>query len=1122
MAVDTSAVQITINVVDGNSGEVVSKVTQSLGQLGAAGATTGQRVKEGMGAAGAGASSAREKVHLLTEEFGIHLPRAFRGIIAESKAAQTALSMVGTALIGLGAIQIGAMVFTQLYEGVKKLYEEYVDVNKSVDEYIQKAGEAAGQKLFDTASFETANGLLREANLQISELENKKKHYIDANAVIEGMGNGMYPGAMPMRSFTPRDDKELALQYQNRDAAKARAEELAVQMEEKGVEAQNSYASATAQAWQRSNVETQNAINLAKKHLDVTQAHEKSLYETTRALRMQQDLENRTPENQRIRVHEVDPNAGKAEYDQEVAIGKLRAKADSVAFGRMATEERIKLHNEATNASLRGEALYREQAKQQIDELTRKHVASEEAVNDVWAKFHADEKKRLEDQIHEVQKLREQTSLSGLTGVPRIQQEEKNRVNDVFDPRSHLDPGQRLASVNEIHKQTNIEISTAQDEFTRHIDELADQSATHQVSGFQRINAEAKRQIDDLLHEYEKLYGKNKNAPLYQAHVEELNRGVGIIGASANHQTSDLSHRNTSETEQIESEARAKLLSAEKNQTAAIEAEYEERLRKYKEQRRLTEISDEDYNRRAIAAEQIKDAQLVEASRAAREKMAREFSRFFSNPMQAMKEFGDKAAGEAAAALVQRMQAHIGNVGNAAQGTPGGVFDRIAGTAAGHGANAHETATHSAASAMISVGTAQISIGGANLALGGGGSAVGLGSANTFAQSSFSTSGGSTGLSASMGGASEPGGSTAVPTSFSGSTSADATAPSGVGTALGNTQQGLGLFSQGKSTLGGLFGGKKSTSDADAGFAETQSVDLSGSFNKAGNFSLGKSGTGMLNGGGVGANAMGAAGGAMGLFGAYEGNGGVGGALSGAMSGMQLGMSLGGPIGAAIGAVGGAVLGAIGFGGREKARVYDLKQVRPRIANDFESYQQGGMDYLSAYSDVQSLDMEAKKTTRSMGPAAGAYYNDTIKKEIQQAEAKFTGEQKAGRSQFTSTAAQYDWGGPIDNFGSYGDGVDHGMIRAQRGEFMVEQQQAGTHAGALNAINSGATYADMAKYYGADSTSVAPASSSGGEVHLHLSAIDAKSSMQFLMANKHAIRSAVNASYADNSGGADA
>ena len=47
---------------------------------------------------------------------------------------------------------------------------------------------------------------------------------------------------------------------------------------------------------------------------------------------------------------------------------------------------------------------------------------------------------------------------------------------------------------------------------------------------------------------------------------------------------------------------------------------------------------------------------------------------------------------------------------------------------------------------------------------------------------------------------------------------------------------------------------------------------------------------------------------------------------------------------------------------------------------------------------------------------------------------------------------------------------------------------------------------------------------SGGDrtLHMNINAIDAKSVAQFFNANKHHIRAALNASYAENSGGADA
>jgi hypothetical protein len=147
------------------------------------------------------------------------------------------------------------------------------------------------------------------------------------------------------------------------------------------------------------------------------------------------------------------------------------------------------------------------------------------------------------------------------------------------------------------------------------------------------------------------------------AGVKLLARGAAGISENADDQARELSRRNADETEQIEAQARAKLMSAEKNQTGAIEEEYKERLRKYQEERIQEGLSDEDYNRRAIAAGQMKDAQLVESAKAAREKMAGEFSRFFRDPMGNLKELGDKAAGEAAAAMVQRAQNHYGGKG---------------------------------------------------------------------------------------------------------------------------------------------------------------------------------------------------------------------------------------------------------------------------------------------------------------------------------------------------------------------------------------------------------------------------------------------------------------------------
>jgi hypothetical protein len=132
MPVDSSAVQIVINVVDQNSGQVISDLTQKFGNVGAAGTRTGQQIRKGMEEAGAGAMSAVEKTRLLEESFGIRMPRAFLRLAAESKALQTTMSALGGVMTGLAGIEIGWMLGSQAIEGAQKLYEKFFDVTSAV------------------------------------------------------------------------------------------------------------------------------------------------------------------------------------------------------------------------------------------------------------------------------------------------------------------------------------------------------------------------------------------------------------------------------------------------------------------------------------------------------------------------------------------------------------------------------------------------------------------------------------------------------------------------------------------------------------------------------------------------------------------------------------------------------------------------------------------------------------------------------------------------------------------------------------------------------------------------------------------------------------------------------
>jgi hypothetical protein len=274
--------------------------------------------------------------------------------------------------------------------------------------------------------------------------------------------------------------------------------------------------------------------------------------------------------------------------------------------------------------------------------------------------------------------------------------------------------------------------------------------------------------------------------------------------------------------------------------------------------------------------------------------------------------------------------------------------------------------------------------------------------------------------------------------------------------------------------------------------------------------------------GASGMNYAGAISGGIGLYGAYEGTGGVGGALGGAMSGAEMGASIGmlaGPvgalIGAGIGAVGGAILGVFGFGGRSQAASWWSHNGKPRMDSTAQSFNAGQQDYLSAYSDMQSLDIEARKTTDKMGPGAHDFYNDTIKKAITNEEAQMTRESRAGRGQVTMSTSQFHSGGWIHDFGNMGTGDDTGFVHAMRNEFVLHPQAAATNAPLLGAMNSGL---DLPRLL---SGATRMPAQRNYDLDFHFHSPDAKGARDLIMSNKHVIRAALNDSYSEYSGASD-
>jgi hypothetical protein len=1119
----------------------VQQLNQELAAAGVTATSTGRQASTELRRLRQEARATREGVHLLTEEFGIEMPRAFRSLIAESKAAKVAINAVGTGIMALGGIQVGVMVFQQIAEGAEKAYDKWVSLRSvvaSVDELMQRLGQdtanatksqiAATEQYIQLTQGAAAAGRYRLQQLQGAPVDLKNtyqsKEFQGYSDKIKGQIE-----SITGQSVMPKDLDATVKKVQayndalQRNLSTMRQEEAAYE---------KTYLSAQKSGKYHSPQE----FTYIGQQIKVGKDVQENLQGNQGNIAMQAKL--------------IGAQIDKATSD-DAKKGSGEAKKN--ASEREARErEFAQIHERAVEAALSGSALYHQQEAAAIDDLKQRHLDTAQAVEDVHTRFHAEEMKRLQDESNEVRKAREQTAMGGLTGAARVQQEGRNRVNDIYATANTRSPGATLALIHNADQQTAQELGALQQNFGQRVDEVVRAATDRTLSGFAKIHADADKQIADL----RKLAGTDHGGP------QDMSRGEAAIRRSEGAEVGELNQKYSDETARIEAQAQARSMSAEKQQTLALQAELAERLRLYQEQHDKQGLSEEDFERRQAAAWQEYNAGMVEQSRRAREKMAGEFSSLFKSldhPAEALKELGDKAAGQAAAAMVQRAQNHFGiGTGNAGQqgeshGMMGGIFDRIAGTPRGVTSDrrAEQPGRGPNASGLLSLSTAQIRIGSASISFGGmvggpGGSSTGMANGNYASPLSGGTSGsfvagsgGSTyaaadagfsgvpgiglltssssahamadaGVPGTRGGAGDSGIVASAPMGLIGTGGSAPASGSGLRPALSNGQQAFNLGS----SMKGLFHKSSSASTSNAELAEVQHQSIDGEFDKDGNFvTKNSSNGGMSGGGGFKANAAGAATGAMGLFGAYESNGGVGGALSGAMSGMQLGNSLAGPWGAAVGAAAGAVMGVIGFGGREKARVYDLQQVRPRIANDKQSYEQGG-DYLSVYSDVQSLDVDAKKTTNSYGPAAQSYYQDTIKKEIQQAEQDFTRMQKAGRSQFTSQPA------------AYATGTDYvpetGMALIHEGERILPSDQ---NERLTRALEAGVSQSSVAQGYRTTMQSAgARQQSSGGawSGDLHIHAIDAKSGVQWIMRNRHVIRSAVNSSFAENSGGADA
>ncbi len=1206
-ATDNSSVQITINVVDGNSGAVVGQVTKSLQSFGAAGAAAGQSVAAGLNQAGAAGVSAGnaigagmkavgghtltslDNVRLLRDDLGIRIPRAMEKVIAQSKLASGAIGAVGGALVGIGLLEVGTRLGLQIYD----LYKRFIDTGHVVDDFNRKLGETAEKKFFDNASIEDVNANLVRTGQLLDSLDRKRKESVGVSGLLGSLAKDFAQGgpggggagnlvSTYANRFFNSSDAALRNQSQERNDEDRRrgAEE---------VHKQN--LDAIRDERERAAALKGSAAAQAEYNAKVREAAENRRYLVQRS-QIEADVANRAKKPYEPKVA-VAPDAGASAERAEVGVADAARYAKSVELARTSREETLRIEAEARATNLRGEAVYAAQRDEQLRVLAQRLRETELSPIDyarqvaaVQEKYAGERLKRLDQERAETERLRLEANTGGLTGVAKVDAQRDTRLAALDkEAPGFSDPNTKAQRETAIRQQSNAEATEEQQRFTERLSQLDEERGSRFESENQRLAAAGKRTTDEITKSWEELYGKlaagdARRVQSYAALEGEITK----INAQVVADQAESRRKLTLDTEKAERTGARGGGDPERERTQAILDEYADRYAHLEELRRNDADNADLYRRQEIAAEQEKNNKLLDQQRQLRDKLAGQLRGFFDHPLEELRRQAEEAAAKIAASFLLKAKGGPGATANGAPGNAGSGLAGVLGLPAdlggiggivgfggrkpphAHGGAGASPTTVSAPAATVATGSSTLNASSAVINVqaatinGLGGGAAGARSSSPFRNASYVTSGGGGGGISISGGGGDFSGGASTGGSGGGSFSSDDLGSSSLsgrvlgGTPLGGDSRGSGASGAGSPTFSdlpasisapvpftraGISGGGAMLSSGEGGGPGAR-ASIAGTLNTLPGMgqdinqltkSLGVKGgiasklPGVDDDSKLGQflgsdKTKGVASGALGVFGAFESGGGFGGALQGALGGAKIGSELGGPLGGAIGAAAGALIGVVGFGGRKKAENYDKHQVKPHIDADYTAFESGGMDYQTAFDDLDALSRQAKMDLHKIGTAGTSYYNDTVKGEIKTAQDRLTRESKSGRAQFGFTAAQFHTGGLVSDFGSLATSPTEGFAHLEKGEVVMHQQASSSHATALQAMLGGASHSDIASLYGAQSTR-APAASTGGDVNMHFHSADAKAAMRLFMDNKHHIRAALNQSYAENSSGAD-
>jgi hypothetical protein len=1139
----------------GTAGSAASAKVATMGpaleHAGAAGATFASNATDAAAAAGAGYENLRGKmdsVRLASEEMGLRIPRAMARVIASNSTLAAGLQATMGLFVAIGAVTI----FEQLGEGAYHVYERWLDVEKEVEAYQQKAAEAAQQKLFDTASLETTSALLRDIGQQIDELKQKRESVAEFNR-YGAQGTEDIWGVTGSTGFTPGQTQSFTTAN---DADQARKMGQASQLHEHNTKLQDEEAQQTLrnqatvhagqlEGYAKNSQAQKDADALSKLHFDQQRANAAALAETI----------NASAEAQKAGLH-VTPEALKGQYDQQQhdaqATHLAQRQAADAAQSRSDTAAVTTAQNAATNSHLAGVALIRSQEAQTI-EAAKGGIKEIAAIREKYDQQVLD---KIAEEQFATQKIQQTAAQAGLTGVAKIRAEGNERVTDLWENPANrgIPDEEKQKRALAFEQQTDADILDARQQFNQEMANLSMRADAQMEQGYARIEADATHTRAAISKYFTEGYGQlPNNDPERIAAEQRLQAALANVDQNAQRERAAYTQKTDEEIAHTEAEAARAYLPAWQAAQERIEDDYTQRLAKIKADVNQHVLTEEQGARAATAAWQLANGEMERQQQATRDRLAGELSSLFDNPARYMEDRAKKLMFEILANWMMQLSEAKGPMGStmawifgmgpemSTSTNPktalGSIFAPQHGAAGAAGSSTLSAAGSTVSSAGMRLNSAATTVDTAGLKLssaadlisavmqgfgtrGGGGVGAGGGFGGGGLTpgggvSDFTDMFGSGGTGALGGGGFQPSDINPAPTGATGVMGAVPGMASAIGgPAAGTVGQGSSLF--GTLASGGVFGsGVQNFMSGGTGAAPMLNPNgvpgVAGGFqptdiaptNDAGvmgtppsDSGSSGSGFGLAQGMGVGMAGIGA-----GMTIAQNwGNPNIGSAvLNDAMAGASLGTAILPGIGTAIGAIGGALIGLFGslFGdhGASQMRKYNDEQVVPAITREMTSYTAAQVGYDQGMQDLNLLQMKADAQAKQWGSGAVGVYQRKVVPEINAAITEMERQQNADRSgAITMQAAQYDSGGPITQFGDFSTGPYSGFIHARFGETMMNPMASMLHGPTLSAMNRG-DYIPRGNGLGLGNSG-----GGGGESHLHvhIHALDVQDFSRFL------------------------